>query len=207
MGFLALEGGVCSGKSTLLAKATQEDVGIVREYMDFLPADHPCHSILLPPLERLSLFFGIESKRMKDAGELVRHTVADRCILSLIAFELALMEMGEKSELVSFASSSDLTVALPDRVLFLEISDALRLDRWCRRGFFSDSIFVLPKFNASIRKSVVKAALYTRVDVVEASALTHAELYEVFDKSLRELSPWTPTKRVLLHEMVSNVIA
>lgn len=148
---VGLEGGVCSGKSTL-AGHLRDRAGYERmpEYMEWIEADR----LPLPagtPEERLSYFLDVEAKRAAHAA-VMEKVVADRTVITLVAYELAHNRLGLPSAWPDALESAfqGREIIVPSRVIYIGCTDDDRRRRWALRGFDPQSIFVHPAISQAI---------------------------------------------------------
>jgi thymidylate kinase len=184
MSCLALEGGVCSGKSTTAELLSGPTFMLLREYMAFLPDDHPSRTLLLSPASRLELFLGIEDARNKTILPSSSRIVADRCIFTIIAFEIAVLHMGHESSLLNY--SGDHCVLVPNQTVFFSVPDYIRMDRWILRGSSADSLFVSSEFNTHIEDVFRTIGRKYPVKFIDVSSLTVAQMRSVCEESFEE---------------------
>lgn len=96
-GFIAVEGGVCTGKTTIVGELATKGVGVLVEYTD-LPeyVGHPDHwpRTASQLASRLDHFLSLEQTRHIRSPRSIQPIVADRSLLSLVAFEYGLRAAG-----------------------------------------------------------------------------------------------------------------
>lgn len=148
--FYALEGGVCSGK-TSISRILHESYNweIIPEFMEFVSPSTIIEKPFLPAKKRLDLFTDIEITRQSYISN-GKKTITDRSIFSIIAFEIALIEMGVESELCSYNFPDQ--ICIPSHTFYLSVTNDERRSRWIEREKESESIFINISFNNSIEK-------------------------------------------------------
>ncbi len=171
MRFFSIEGGVCSGKSTLCQNMqTTHGFLTIKEYMShFLgKIDYP-----LSRLDTIELFLKIEEKRLNtsDSGNII---ITDRSLLSILAFEYALKRMGRIAH-VKLPSRID-NFDLPVKTFFLDVNHSLRSQRWVQRGESVNSIFNNVDFNTYNREFFVHASKFIDIEIVKADSIGTGDL-------------------------------
>lgn len=208
MKFVGLEGGVCSGKTTV-ANAVGKETGayVVQEYMAHIPEAHLARRIILPPEERLKLFLDIEITRHKSIPAGASIVVADRCILTIIAFEYAVYSMGMTTSMVDFAATQDIQVCIPHIVWFLKIPESMRIQRWMKRGYNPDSVFVKRTFNKALEESFYRLSRLVNISTIDATALTVKDVRMNIVKHLFEVQTHAPFNSISLRSLVDVVFS
>ena len=177
MNFLALEGGVCSGKTTTTMEFSRLDgVQVLPEYMSYVPTDHAAWKILLPPEERLNLFLRIDTERYLLIPKRAKGIIADRCILTIIAFEYAINRLGHPTRLPVFVENQDFKVNIPNHVIFFDVSSELRLKRWAARGADMDSPLVNESFNRELINCFRQLSTIVKITFLDATHLSITDL-------------------------------
>ena len=202
---MALEGGVCCGKTTtadLLKNA--DDISLLKEYMDVLPASHNAHKVLMPFEERFPLFLSLEKDRWINPPFSKNGTVADRCIFTILAFEYAASSIGIASEVLSFASSAELKIKIPDVVICLNISETLRLKRWAKRGFPLDSLLVDRTFNVKLYEYYERVQRATRIHHIWADHLGEPEIIRIAKQVFYGIPADGQVKEMSLAEIIKK---
>ncbi len=145
---LALEGGICSGKTTLAKELSKHSFLMVPEYMDFITKEEQLELDYLQKSKQsaLPLLLNIEKRRQKEFLDKSVNLVLDRSYLTLLAFEYA----KNNDDCHNLLKNKDLLkeVINPDIIIFLDIDTQTRKDRCYDRGDFDMPSFYLDeKFN------------------------------------------------------------
>ena len=181
---LAIEGLVCSGKSTLCSSlAATYSLSLVKEYMDFLPAEHPAGKQVLPADQRVALFTSLEASRLKSIPRNT-NTILDRSFLSLIAFEYAIANTGQPSSLATYLDSSHLFL-VPTQTFFLDVSASEQTYRAKRRGTSVLPLLLSSSFNAAVREFFGKLAVLCPDSVQFVAADTTIQVPMFVNECLR----------------------
>jgi thymidylate kinase len=150
MGFVAIEGGMCAGKTTVSQKLESMGWNRQREYFELVQPSEKLELEGMSPLERFTFFLKIDERRNLSfqSGRNVR-VVADRSIFSILATEYALWKTRGISDMNHIATFLRICNPLiPDLVVFLEVSDEERAFRFAKRldpGYAVQ--FIKPNFN------------------------------------------------------------
>jgi thymidylate kinase len=159
--WVAVEGCVCAGKTTLSRALLEQLAGVttchVKDYADhvgggrFLP--RPVPETVLEDEEALRILLDVETDRLAPAHNRAHDIVImDRSVYTLLAHRHALervtgLRLRDEAGRVIARSAAP---AWPDLVLYLDVDQQTILDR--NRGKFPpDSIFINPVFNAGVR--------------------------------------------------------
>ena len=157
---VALEGGVCSGKSSVCRLLERDGIAAqCRDYMDMITDRNAEEISELPPLERAAIFLDLDSHRLSLVAQSSLPLVLDRCALTVFAFEFACVRANYNSaepRLTELVSTYKLVQ--PDAITFLDVSDALRNKREESRQNRVLPRLVDPQFNAAIREFFQKTA-------------------------------------------------
>lgn len=149
---IALEGGICSGKTTLAKQLEKIGFFNVPEYMDIItPQEQKELDALISQNKSALSFFLKMEKRRKELYEtqyLQKDTVLDRSYLTLFAHEFAknhqhfaLSELIPKERVIT-----------PDLIIFLDVDDQLRKQRSINRGDIDmPAMFLNPEFNRDLK--------------------------------------------------------
>lgn len=151
---IALEGGVCSGKTTLAKQLGQNGFFVVPEYMDIItPQEQKELDILsLQGKSALPFFLKMEKSRKELYNKqcIQQDVVLDRSYLTLFAYEFA--KNNKDFSLDSMEVFSKEEVIIPDLIIFLNVNDQLRQKRSFERGDINmPKIFLNSEFNHSLK--------------------------------------------------------
>lgn len=171
--FIAIEGGVCAGKTTTINSISQTtNYHILYEYAQMLDPDHEAKNKILPAEKRLDLFLYLENQRIQLARDMYFPIIGDRCFFSLIAYEFALSRLGSTTNMPKLMYSARRQIMLPNVIVFFDISEDLRRSRWLTRGKDLSSVFVNTNFNNSIRDCFYSLSETTKILFIDADTLT-----------------------------------
>lgn len=147
-GIFAIEGGVCSGKSTI-CRLFRDDGWAVFNEMHVAPEDEQTFYENKSPEQLMKCFVDYETQKAKDARR-TRNAILDRSLHSVFAFLYAKMKRaGEDLPDYAKALRSEIAPAeWPDQVFFVKIDDAERLSRYQKRGVNVNPMLLDPIFNA-----------------------------------------------------------
>lgn len=150
---IALEGGVCSGKTTLCRRLQETGFIHVNEHMTFLTSADWETFRQTDPTRRIDFLLTVEEKRQALMARLLdmgRNIVLDRTFLSLYAFEYA---KGRFEKAAEFKEKQKQFLN-PDLILFLSVDEQTRRRRSAQRGdsFTAESDFFLQdSFNNGLK--------------------------------------------------------
>ncbi len=135
MSFVAIEGGMCAGKTTV-SKALQKRFGFLRlsEYFEMLSQDERLTLESMSSAQRFDFFVGVDRKRtsLMKTNRVVH--VADRCIFSILGTDYALWMIGIIPDIKHVVSQLERTVeSWPGTIIFLDVNDVTREARHSRR--------------------------------------------------------------------------
>jgi thymidylate kinase len=126
---IALEGGICSGKTTLAKEFESQDFYLIPEYMDII---QPCEENKIRDLtaskhSAINVFLEIEKRRKKIYLENSKgkNIILDRSYLTLFAYEYAIGRNICNMEFPDLYKN----VIIPNIIVFLDVNDALRMKR------------------------------------------------------------------------------
>jgi|GEM_PF-1778132 len=146
--YLALEGGVCSGKSTLsYLLSRQKHIGRVPEYFELITEQQQDELLALDQQSQLQFLLQLERERCSTHFMGIRPRVADRSILTMIATQYALYHTGNDHALNELFIIQQDAHLIPNIIVFLDIPHEERIARWCvrdphaKRHFFTDESF------------------------------------------------------------------
>lgn len=154
---IALEGGICSGKTTLAKEFERQGFYLVPEYMDII---QPCEENRINDLassnhSAINVFLEIEKRRKEIYSENYngKNAILDRSYLTLFAYEYAI---GRNISGVDFPNLAQNIIA-PDLVVFLNVNDELRVKR-SRDRCDEDmpEIFLNHNFNKRLKQFFLK---------------------------------------------------
>lgn len=174
MMIIALEGGVCSGKTTLCCRLQEKGFMHVNEHMTFLSPQDWERFGQIDPVHRIDFLLAVEEKRqalMARFLDMGQNIVLDRTFLSLYAFEYAKGRF-EKAEEFKEKRKSFLN---PDMILFLSVDEQTRRRRSMQRGdsFTAESDFFLQdSFNNGLKSFFKENQSYFNVRFLDSSHLT-----------------------------------
>ena len=145
---IALEGGICGGKTSLAKELTKYSYLMVPEYMDFIT---PTEQQQLDNLHNagenaLGLLLKIEKRRKDTYLNKSSNIVLDRSFLTLFAYEYAM----NGDDCSRFLADKEIMsqVIQPDLVVYLDVNGDTRRQRCYDRGDFDMPEFYLDeKFN------------------------------------------------------------
>lgn len=151
---IALEGGICSGKTTLANQLGQNGFFVVPEYMDIITPQEQKELDVLSLQRKCALpFFLKMEKRRKELYNkqcVQKDVVLDRSYLTLFAYEFA--KNNQNLSLDSMKMPPKEEVIVPDLIIFLDVNDQLRQKRSIERGDIDmPKIFLNSGFNHSLK--------------------------------------------------------
>lgn len=149
---IALEGGICSGKTTLAKQLEKRGFLSIPEYMDIITPQEQKELDALISQDKSALpFFLKMEKRRKElyfAQCLQKDCVLDRSYLTLFAYEFA--KNNQYPVLTELAQSENIIV--PDLIVFLDVSNPIRRQRSISRGDIDmPEIFLNSDFNQKLK--------------------------------------------------------
>lgn len=124
---IALEGGICSGKTTLAKEFERQGFYLVPEYMDII---QPCEENRINDLvssnqSAINVFLEIEKRRkeiyLENCSD--KNAILDRSYLTLFAYEYAI------GRNISNMEFPDLYHITPNLIVFLDVNDEQRIKR------------------------------------------------------------------------------
>lgn len=154
---IALEGGICSGKTTLAKEFERQDFYLIPEYMDII---HPYEEDRINDLvssnqSAINVFLEIEKRRkeiyLENCSD--KNAILDRSYLTLFAYEYAI---GRNISNMEFPDLHQNVIA-PDLVVFLNVNDELRIKRShdrCDKDM--PEIFLNHNFNKRLKRFFLK---------------------------------------------------
>jgi thymidylate kinase len=157
--FVALEGPVCAGKTTVAKSLGSVCTRVVPEYLD-LPGAASRVGVDAPAagdgLRRLRLLLEIERHRVLHLPRM-GSIVLDRSVFTLIAYEAGLAAMSGPNVLCAAAEEvADAiergAVALPDRVVFLDCPAASCVERAAAAGMRTPTFLFDAAFRCGFRQ-------------------------------------------------------
>lgn len=154
---IALEGGICSGKTTLAKQLEKIGFFNVPEYMDIITPQEQkeLDALISQDKSALSFFLKMEKRRKELYGTqcLQKDSVLDRSYLTLFAYEFA----KNNQHPVLTESVSRERVITPDLIIFLDVNDQLRKHRSINRGDIDmPEMFLNSEFNRNLKTFFVE---------------------------------------------------
>lgn len=189
---LAIEGGVCSGKTTTVRALADQGVDTLPEYVEWLQQTGRA----LPqgqPLDRLKGYLAVERERALAAETLGPMLVIDRSVLSLAAFEYAMMSLylpAAWHELKRLLPRAPFIA--PNGIIFSDASDGERARLWQQRGLPENSVFISSAFNEGLRNFFLKVQNHIPLKIIrllERTNETGAAEVKRFASDCSELRP------------------
>lgn len=158
---IALEGGVCAGKTTLAKELTKHFYLMVPEYMDLITPEEQQQLDKLHDTGQnaLELLLKIEKRRKDTYFHKSSNIILDRSFLTLFAYEYA-MNGDDCSRFLTDKVTMD-GVIQPNLVIYLEVKDDTRRQRCYSRGDFDMPEYYLDeKFNNKNKDFFLKKTDY-----------------------------------------------
>ena len=148
---IALEGGICSGKTTLAKQLEKRGFFNVPEYMDIITPQEQqeLDTLISQDKSALPFFLKMEKRRKELYGSqsLQRDSVLDRSYLTLFAYEFA-----KNNTYPALDLASKENVIIPDLIIFLDVNDQLRKQRSQeRKDVDMPEIFLNSEFNQRLK--------------------------------------------------------
>lgn len=148
---IALEGGICSGKTTLAKQLEKRGFFYIPEYMEvIIPQEQKeLDNLISQGKSALPFFLKMEKRRkdLYDLQSLRRDSVLDRSYLTLFAYEFA---KNNKCPTLDLALKEN--VIIPDLIIFLDVADKIRKQRsFERRDIDMPEIFLNSEFNRRLK--------------------------------------------------------
>lgn len=150
---IALEGGICSGKTTLAKEFERQGFYLIPEYMDII---HPSEEERINDFassnqSAINVFLEIEKRRkaiyLKNYSD--KNAILDRSYLTLFAYEYAI---GRDISNMQFPNLVQ-NVITPDLIVFLNVNDKLRAKRsYDRCDEDMPEIFLNHNFNRRLKQ-------------------------------------------------------
>lgn len=149
----AVEGGVCSGKTTLVGLLGSDGyVLCLPEYVEWLRASGrplPTGS----PEQRLEGYLRVDDERARIIGASRHPAILDRSILTLIAYEYAVKRLYFSTAWFGLRQAlQSRQLLIPNRIILTDVDENERIQLWRDRGLELDAIFVNEDFNAHLRE-------------------------------------------------------
>jgi thymidylate kinase len=189
---IALEGGVCSGKSSASRIAHESGAAVLfPDYMDTIPENRYEAISKLGPIERTAIFLELDQRRLASIeAAKPSQILLDRCVLTIFAFEYACVATGRNARHAGLVELAErYSLAYPDKVIFLDVSDAVRATRESARRSHVLPIFLEPNFNSSIREFFTKAAEFVPVRFVNSEANSADQIAKIAYEQFTEVPP------------------
>lgn len=145
---IALEGGICSGKTTLAKEFERQGFYLIPEYMDIINQydEERINNLASSNQSAINVFLEIEKRRREIYLENHnnKNTILDRSYLTLFAYEYAVGRNISNMQFLNLAQN----VITPDLIVFLYVKDELRAKRsYERRDEDMPEIFLNHNFN------------------------------------------------------------
>ena len=144
---IAIEGGVCAGKSTICHLFRDEGWAVFNE-MHVKAEDEETFYKSQSPEHLTKCFVDYEIKKARDARR-TRNAILDRSLHSVFALIYAKIKQAGRG-LPDYAEGLRSEIApaeWPDQVFFINIDDAERFSRYQKRGVNVDPMLLDPVFN------------------------------------------------------------
>lgn len=126
---IALEGGICSGKTTLAKEFEQQGFFLIPEYMDIIQPEEEerIDNLATSNLSAINVFLEIEKRRKEKYQSCFseKNIILDRSYLTLFAYEYAVARDINSLDVQNLHES----VITPDLIIFLDVNDELRRQR------------------------------------------------------------------------------
>jgi thymidylate kinase len=191
MSLVALEGGVCAGKSAIArcfghSNSTQ----VIDDYTSFIDRYEYSYAEGLPPLYRFRFFLRLdEARRARIDYPRPKDVVLDRSIFTILAYEYALKETGRISDLSHIAHLSHFLPLLPTNVIFLGVSSAERMRRATLRSIPIAPILLDEHFNLCVERFFERLHSSWRVPIINT---TGVPILDIYDRCRRHLANSQP---------------
>lgn len=154
---IALEGGICSGKTTLAKEFERQDFYLIPEYMDII---HPYEEDRINDLvssnqSAINVFLEIEKRRkeiyLENCSD--KNAILDRSYLTLFAYEYAIGRNISNMEFPDLYQN----VITPNLIVFLDVNDEQRIKRsYDRCDENMPEIFLNHNFNKRLKQFFLK---------------------------------------------------
>lgn len=146
-GIIAIEGGVCSGKSTV-CRLFRDDGWIVLDEMYVPKRDERSFYGSQTPQEILGCFIAYEVQKARGARR-AGGAIVDRSLYSVFAYQYAAAKAAGKAlpDYVTAARSALSAADWPDWVFFVNIDDSERRARYEKRGVHVSPLLLDTEFN------------------------------------------------------------
>ncbi len=187
---VALEGGVCAGKSTVANLLETQGVGRhVQEYAAQIPYSAQRTIFELEPVARAAGFLLSDSGRLNEIPQ-AELKILDRSCLTVFAFEYACIRLGmNELELPLLDLVETYAVIVPNCVIFLDITDNVREKRLAVRGKRFIPILADRTFNKYFKEFFEAMHNYLDVVFVGTNAQSALEVTEICKKVLSSPRP------------------
>lgn len=174
----ALEGGVCSGKSTVAAQlAGGGDTLSLPDYSTFISERDYAAAALLPAAERFRYFVDLDRLRTRSLPADASRAVLDRSIFTVLAYEYVMLRTGRIDGLDHVTAELERgLVTVPSVAFFLDTPMPVRLQRHAQRATPVDPILLDDGFNAQLRSFFEFAARYGPVLFIETERASPTEI-------------------------------
>jgi thymidylate kinase len=177
---VALEGGVCAGKSSVAARFGSEAAyQIIDDYTSFIDDFEYSQAEQLPAAYRYRFFLRLDEARRARTICGPTNVVVDRSVFTILAYEYALWRLGRISELQHINQISNFYTLLPNSVVFLEVSDDERRRRAALRTTKISPILLDDKFNALIREFFKKFSKFYDLPIIDTTDLGISDVYAI----------------------------
>lgn len=150
---IALEGGICSGKTTLAKEFARQGFYLIPEYMDIIQPyeKERINDLASSNQSAINVFLEIEKRRkeiyLKNYSD--KNAILDRSYLTLFAYEYAIGRDISNMQFPNLAQN----VITPDLVVFLDVNDKLRAKRsYDRCDEDMPEIFLNHNFNRRLKQ-------------------------------------------------------
>lgn len=150
---IALEGGICSGKTTLAKGFERQGFILIPEYMDIIKPEEEkkINNLSARHQSAINVFLDIEKRRKEKYQSYFnkKNVILDRSYLTLFAYEYAI------GRDIKHTNTQD--VITPDLIIFLDINDELRKQRSNdRQDIDMPEIFLNHDFNKKLKYFFLK---------------------------------------------------
>lgn len=186
MACIALEGGICSGKSTVatILKNTI-NAQIIPEYMSLLTDEQTELLMVLSDEERFSFFINLDFERNKLVQNNLENTIFDRSFFTLFAYQFALKNLGlinSCNYISRYLYHHDFIH--PELIIFFDVDHKVRENRLATRGNDTDRFFLRDDFNKNIRTFFERASAIIITNFIDTNSISAVDVATLITQNL-----------------------
>lgn len=186
MAFIALEGGVCSGKSTVATILKNKiNAQIIPEYMSLLTNEQTELLRILSDEERFSFFIKLDFERNKLIQNNLENIIFDRSFFTLFSYQFALKKLGliNSCNYISRYLYHHEFIH-PELIIFFDVNDKVRENRLAARGNDTDRFFLRDDFNKNIRTFFERASTIIRTNFIDTNSISAVDVATLITQNL-----------------------